>query len=218
NNYDVILSINKNLTENINLDANIGWNLRVQERNSFTGITNGGLKVPGLYTLNNSINSLTSNDITQYDGTKMVDGEYVRAGLGFFKTYYIEGSFRSDRSSTLPIGDNRYNYWSGSGSIVLSELIDADWLNFWKIRGNYAEVGNDTEPYRVYNTYDIQASFGNVASATNFAIFQNSELKPERVKGWEVGMEASLLKNRISFDVSYYDNKTIDQITQIGYT
>jgi len=218
NNYDVILSIDKDLTEDINLDADIGWNLRVQDRNSFTGITNGGLKVPGLYTLNNSINPLTSNEVTQVDGKKMVDGEYIRAGLGFFKTYFIDGSFRTDRSSTLPKGKNRYPYWSASGAVVLSELIDADWLNFWKVRGNYAEIGNDTSYFRVFNTYAMQASFGSVPSATNPAVSNNLNLEPERTKGWEVGMEASMLKNRISFDVSYYNSLTYNLLTQIVTT
>src|SRR5690606_11804313 len=132
----------------------------------------------------------------------------------FFNTYFIDGSFRSDRSSTLPEGNNRYNYWSASGSVVLSELVDADWINFWKIRGNYAEVGNDTDPYNVFNSYNISASYGNVPVEDNPPVLNNPNLKPERLKGWEVGMEASLLKNRISFDFSYYDNKTIDLLTQ----
>src|SRR5690606_26864424 len=214
NNYDVILSINRDLTENINLNADLGWNLRVQTRNNFVGITNGGLKIPGLYTLDNSYNPLTSDELNQIDSKKMVDGEYARVGLGFFNTYFIDGSFRSDRSSTLPQSDNRYNYWSASGSVVLSELIDADWINFWKIRGNYAEVGNDTDPYNVFNSYNISASYGNIPVEDNPPVLNNPNLKPERLKGWEVGMEASLLKNRISFDFSYYDNKTIDLLTQ----
>lgn len=214
-NYDAILSINKDLTENINLDANIGWNLRVRTRNAFQGMTSGGLKVPGLYTLSNSVNPLGAADVAQVDWKYMVDGEYARAGLGFYRAFYVEGSFRSDRSSGLPKANNRYNYWSGSGSFVFSELLDQDWLNFGKIRANFAEVGNDQDPLQVFNTYSLATSWGSISSATNTTSSNNLNLVPERTKGWEIGLEMAMFKNRVSFDVSYYDSKTYDLLTTV---
>lgn len=218
NNYDAILTINKDLTDRLNFDANVGWNLRVQTRNAFSGVTSGGLIVPGLYTLANSVNSLGAANLSQANWKYMVDGEYARAGLGFDKTYFVEGSVRSDRSSSLPKDNNRYTYWSGSGSIVFSEiggLKNSSWLNFGKIRGNYASVGNDTTPLGIFDIYQLNASFGSVPSATNPTSINNKDLRPERTKGWELGMEMSMFKNRVGFDVSYYDNKTYDLITNI---
>ena len=218
NNYDLIATINKDLTDNINLDANAGWNLRIQTRDAFEGVTNGGLKVPGLYTLDNTINPLGANDMQQTKYKYMVDGLYARASLGFFRTFFVEGSFRTDRSSSLPMDNNRYNYWSASGSFVFSELIDSDWLNFGKLRGNYATVGNDLGPLKVYNIYNLNNSFGTVSSGSNPATFNNATLKPETTRGFEVGLEMAMLKNRISFDVSYYDNETDDLLTSIVTT
>jgi hypothetical protein len=40
----------------------------------------------------------------------MVDGEYIRASLGYDGFAFLEGSFRSDRSSTLPKENNRFDY------------------------------------------------------------------------------------------------------------
>jgi hypothetical protein len=37
----------------------------------------------------------------EYDASQMVDGEYIRASLGYDGFAFLEGSFRSDRSSTL---------------------------------------------------------------------------------------------------------------------
>jgi hypothetical protein len=48
----------------------------------------------------------------------MVDGEYIRASLGYDGFAFLEGSFRSDRSSTLPKENNRFDYFSVSGSLV----------------------------------------------------------------------------------------------------
>jgi hypothetical protein len=76
----------------------------------------------------------------------MVDGEYIRASLGYDGFAFLEGSFRSDRSSTLPKENNRFDYFSVSGSLVFSQLVDAPWLSFGKVRANYAEVGSATDP------------------------------------------------------------------------
>jgi hypothetical protein len=44
----------------------------------------------------------------------MVDGEYIRA-VWVMMVLLLEGSFRSDRSSTLPKENNRFDYFSVSG-------------------------------------------------------------------------------------------------------
>lgn len=221
NNYDLIATINKDITDDINLDANVGWNLRVRNLDAFRGITNGGLKVPGLYTLDNSRNPLNSADVDQSKYKYMVDGIYARAGLGFYRMLFVEGSFRSDRSSALPMDNNRYNYWSASTSFVFSELEaldNANWLTFGKVRANYATVGNDLPPLNVYNTYGFNASYGSIPSASNPATFNNPDLESETTKGYEFGLEMAMFKNRVSFDVSYYNNLTEDLLTEVVTT
>ncbi|MGV0979389.1 SusC/RagA family TonB-linked outer membrane protein [Empedobacter falsenii] len=216
NNYDLILNINKNITEDISLDANAGWNLRVEKTDRFVGNTNGGLSIPGLYTLANSKNALTAADISQFRGTKKVDGMYARASLGFYNMFYLDGSIRTDRSSSLWSGaQNRYWYPSVSGSFVFSELTKGTFVNFGKLRANYAIVGNDTDLYNLYNTYALNASFEGVGSATNPSRFKNQFLKPETMKEFEVGLEMGMFKNRVTFDVSYYNRKTVDLITPV---
>lgn len=218
NNFDIIFNINKDLTDNINLDANIGWNLRVENFDRLNMVTNGGLKIPGWYALDNSVNPLTPGDIVQERYRKMNDGEFARLSLGFWNIVFAEGTIRTDRSSTLwsqAPDKNRYWYPSAAVSFVFSELVNQSWLNFGKFRANYAQVGNDTFPYALWNTYSIGASFGSSASASNAALFKNPRLKAETMEEFEVGLEMAFFKNRISFDVSYYDRKTYDLITPI---
>ncbi len=214
NNYDLMLNINRNLTDNITIDALLGWNLRVNRLDRFQGNTNGGLVIPGIYALDNSVGDLTASDTQHTQFTKMVDGLYARASFGFYNTVFVEGSIRTDRSSALPVDNNRYYYPSGSLSFVFSELIDANWLSFGKFRAGYAEVGNDTDPYNTSNNYALVPSLGH-ASATNPAQFNNPDLKEERMKEFEVGLEMAFFKNRVSFDVSYYDQKVEDLLTAV---
>lgn len=221
-NYDLMLNFNTDLTEKLNLEGNLGFNLRRNERNSIFASTNGGLNLAGLYTLSNSVNPI--NAPQEFESTSMVDGAYVRASLGYDNFAYIEGSYRTDRSSNLPIANNRYGYFSVSGSLIFSQLIDEDWLSFGKIRANYGEVGNDTNPYRVFNTFDIGAPFNGNGYASNPAAQANLNLLPERQENWEVGLEMQFANRRFGFDVSYYNTQNINQITSIplststGYT
>jgi len=72
--------------------------------------------------------------------------------VGYKNFAYLEGSFRVDNSSTLPTDENTYFYPAISGSLILSELNgikDLSFLSFAKLRANYAEVGNDTDPYNI---------------------------------------------------------------------
>ena len=214
-NYDLILSYQKDLNDKLNLDALVGWSLRVQKWDRFSGVTNGGLNFPGIFNFDNSANFLTPEDTYNYDATKKVDGLYARASFGYDNTYYLEGTFRTDRSSALPKANNRYNYPSISGTIIFSKLIDVEWLNFGKVRANYAQVGNDLDPYNVFRTYGIGAGFDGNALASNPNTLNNIDLKAETTTEQEIGMEIQLFDSRFGFDVSLYNRTTKDLLTPL---
>lgn len=214
-NYDLMLSVDKRLSDKLHLDGNVGWNLRVEKLDALSQATNGGLVFPHLYTITNSKNPLTAANIAPVNYTKKVDGVYARASLGIDDTYFIEGTARQDRSSALPIDNNTYFYPSVSASVVFSNLINADWLTFGKLRANWAKTGNDTSPYQVFTTYGVGASFNGAATASNNATFNNAELKPEFLSGPEVGIEMQMFKRRFGFDVTWYSRKTENLITAI---
>ena len=212
-NYDLILNFNKDISDDVNIDGNLGFNLRRNERNSIFASTNGGLNKAGFYALSNSASPL--NPPSEYESVRMLDGVYARASVGLFNTYFLEGTIRRDRSSTLPKENNTFYYPAVSASVLLSNLIDADWLSFAKLRGNYAEVGNDTNPYNVFNTYTIYSGFNGAGVASNNSRLRNPDLKPERLKSYEVGLETNFFDRRIGLDVSYYRSRTEDQITPV---
>jgi len=212
-NYDLFLNFNRDLTEKLNLDGNIGFNLRRQTWESIRAETNGGLGIPGLYTLTNSVSPIIAP--IEYNAKKMVDGLFARASLGYDGFAFIEGTYRRDRSSSLPVENNTYGYYSASGSLVFSKFVKTDWLSFGKLRANYAEVGDDTSPYRVYNTYGISAPFDGSGIASNPSALNNLELKPQRQKSYEFGLEMAILNRRAGLDLAYYNTTTEDQIVNV---
>jgi TonB-linked SusC/RagA family outer membrane protein len=220
-NYDLMFNFNKDLSEKLNLAGTVGFTLRRNTWNNITGTTSDGLLLAGLYSLSNSEGPIAT---AEYDATKMVDGVYGQASLGYDDFAFLEGTYRRDRSSSLPSANNTYDYWSVTGSLIFSQLLEADWLTFGKLRGNYGIVGNDTNPYNVFNTYTIVTPTFNGGLASNPGARSNPDLLPEEQKNWEIGLEMQFLSKRLGFDVTYYNSQNINQITSVpvsnstGYT
>lgn len=222
-NYDLIANFDKNLTKDLNLKALIGTNIRRTVVSSTYAITNGGLLIPNLYSLNNSV-SAPAAPTEVYQPTS-VDGYFAGLTLGYKDFATIDATGRRDRSSTLPEDNNAYNYYSVAGGFVFSKLLkDLNWLSYGKIRLNYAEVGNSAPWGSTMDVYSKPTPFG---SANLFALPSakaNKELQPERTKSKEIGLEMSFLKSRVGFDITYYDANSINQIfntpvtTSVGYS
>jgi outer membrane receptor protein involved in Fe transport len=69
--------------------------------------------------------------------------------------------------------------------------------------------------YNVFNTFNIGTPFNGTGIASNPNAQANLDLLPERQESYELGLEMSFLNRRVGFDVSYYNNQNINQITAI---
>jgi len=212
-NYEFILNYKKTLFgDKISLDAFVGANRRDNKFFSLQGNTNGGLAVPNIYNLENSNSSAT---ILDYDEKKRVNSTFGSVSLGYDSFAYLTVTGRNDWSSTLPEDNNSYFYPSVSGSVVFSQLVDIPWLSLGKIRGGYAEVGSDAEPYQLINTYSSRQPFFGTIRYSQPDSNRNPNLRPEEKTTWEVGLELAAFRNRVSIDITYYDETTSDLITPV---
>ncbi|GIV35611.1 MAG: SusC/RagA family TonB-linked outer membrane protein [Chitinophagales bacterium] len=208
-NYDFLARANKEFGA-LTVKGLFGVNIRRTTVESIYAATNGGLVIPGLFALSNSANPLQAPSEGFSD--IQVNGVYAGATLGYDNFLFLDLTARRDESSTLPKGKNVYYYPSASFSFVFSELLDFDWLTGAKLRANYAEVGN-TAPFNSVGDYFlVNSPFGNAALATAPSVKNNPDLKPERTRSYEVGLEAIFADGRIGFDVTYYKQNTLDQI------
>jgi TonB-linked SusC/RagA family outer membrane protein len=222
-NFDVLATFDKDIFSDLNLKVLAGSGLRKEHETSIYASTNGGLIIPGIYALSNSSNPI--NPPSESDLVSQIGSVFGGVTLTYGGYLILDGTFRRDQSSTLPKGNNAYNYPSISGGFVFSKLLpNLSWLSYGKLRANYAEVGSDTRPYRTLSTYDVNSPYGSTAQTSVTGTQANLSLRPERTKSSEYGLEVSLFKGRAGFDVSYYDAKTFDQIfgvsvsTATGYS
>ncbi|UBM57864.1 SusC/RagA family TonB-linked outer membrane protein [Marinilongibacter aquaticus] len=212
-NYDLIGNFQKRFNDDLSLTGLLGINIRTNDRERITQSTSGGLAVPGLYAISNSTNKvpLPSEELLQ----KQVNGYYGSVSLGYKDTYFLDFSDRTDVSSALPLANNQYNYYSASGSFVFSNLLNANWLRFGKVRVGYAEVGNDLNALNVKDTYTRRDNFGaNILTSLN-GTKKNGDLVPERTKSWEAGIELNTLGGRLGLDASVYKVNTVNQLLPV---
>ena len=90
-----------------------------------------------------------------------------------------------------------------------------DWFSFAKVRASFAEVGNDLDPYQLYNVYTISKDgwSNSMASAGN-TLFDAS-VKSELIKSWEVGADLRFFNNRFGIDAAWYKTNATNQLLNI---
>jgi TonB-linked SusC/RagA family outer membrane protein len=222
-NFDLMANFDRDISTDLNFKGLIGANIRKQHTQSVSAKTNGGLAIPGIYSLANSANLINAPD--EFDGKREVDGYFAGATFSWKDMLTLDATIRRDKSSTLPKNNNVYYYPSVSLGLVFSKLLPAyDWLSYGKIRTNYAQVGNDAPMYAVLDVYNIVPPFGSEPTTTIPNTKNNPNLKPEQTRSAEIGLEMSFLKSRFGFDATYYRTRTVDQIlplaisTSTGYS
>lgn len=171
--------------------------------------TNGGLSVPGYYNLAASASTYSTENSETHYKTRSFFGT---ATVGWDDLVYLDGSLRYDIDSRLANGNNSFLYGGGSVSFMASKLIDADWLNFWKIRGSVAQVGSTLNAYNIYPYYEVGTKAHGLTTMYEPTTQVNSAIKPTISTSYEVGTEFKLFGNRLFGDINFYRKDTKNDI------
>ena len=182
--------------------------------------TNGGLSVIDYYNLKASNSTYSTNNEESHFKTRSFFGT---ATIGWDDLVYLDGSLRYDIDSRLPNDANGYLYGGGSLSFMASKLIDAPWLNFWKIRGSVAQVGSTVGAYNIYPTYTVGTKKNGLTTMYEPSTLKNEHVLPTISTSFEVGTEFKMFGNRFYGDINLYRkdtrNSIIDanELPQSGY-
>ncbi|AIG30134.1 hypothetical protein IA01_06455 [Flavobacterium psychrophilum] len=216
-NLDAFLNFDTKIVSDLTLKAMLGGTARRNFVDAIYATTSGGLIVPGVYNLGNSIGQVPTPTETLL--RKGINSVYANATFGYKDTYFVEGSYRIDQSSTLPVENAIYNYPSISGSWIFSNNLKqvAPWVSFGKLRVNYAQTGSDADFAVVKSTYaKTDTNFGSAYLFSTEDWKKNSLLKSELTTAKEIGLELALFKKRINLDASAYTSDTKDQIIPVS--
>ena len=218
-NYEFLTSYDDTFGKDFTLSANVGGNIRDNRYTRVDLATTGGLFVPDLYTIGNSIGTSSQTNLRY---TKTVRSLYGRASLGWRDLVFLEVTGRNDWSSALPADNNSYFYPSVGGSFVFSELTRnaLPFLSFGKLRGSWAQVGSDLSPYQLALTYQVnQFKYGNTNSLiTTPNLLTNANIIPSLSSAFEAGVDLRFLRNRAGLAFTYYSENKINEILNVDVT
>ena len=214
-NSEFLVTAQHDFSDKLNVVANVGGNL---SRRTAEGMSVGGtaFKIPTAFFINN-LEVLQSPQESPLS-IKKVNSLYGAANLAYENFLYLDVSVRNDWSSTLSEENRSFMYSSASLSAILNKFIDPSQkiFNLIKLRGSFAEVGNDTDPYQLNQTYNVPGQgYLGLTTLQSPTVKLNSDLKPENIASSEFGLELAMLNNKLSLDVSVYNVKTTDLIFDV---
>jgi outer membrane receptor protein involved in Fe transport len=109
-------------------------------------------------------------------------------------------------------------YTSVNLALLLQDYIDPnkELFDLFKVRASVANVGNDTSPYQLVQTFSVPGQgYLGLTTLNSPSTRLNPDLKPENIESTEVGLELSLLDNNLTFDFAYYNITTTDMIFSV---
>jgi len=223
-NGDLLLSFDKNFTDDFNLQATVGNNM-YSTFSKYLYSTATPLVIPEFFQLSNTSTNTTSDGVNNYRTAAFFGDVHV----SYKRMIYLGFTGRNDWSTTMPKANLSAFYPSVSLGFVFTELgplKDNNILSYGKIRASAARTANIAGPYNTSN-YFYKAGSGDgwtsgvtfpYMSQAGFALgsgLGNPDLKHETMDSWEVGLELRLLKNKINLDLSYFDNHNKDLLMPV---
>jgi len=213
---DLLITINPKFGD-FETSLTLGHHLQ-QDFNNYNFISASSLKIPDLYNVSNRIGEPA---VGQGIYRSNLVGAFADFSLGYKKFAFVHVSGRNDWTSLLSPANRSFFYPAIDASVILLDAIpglkNVSWLDYLKVRGGIAKVGNiNVSPYQLQNTYNQGGGFpfGGQVGFGQSSQQNDPNLKPEFTTGLEMGFEVAFLK-KFNLEVSYYKTNTTNQTVPI---
>lgn len=217
NNFSFLLKAQKDhLFGDLGASATFGGNLMDRENRGLSS-SQGTLQIPNLFDVNNGANK---PDVGESYSHRKMNSLYGSAQINYGGWVFLDATLRNDWTSTLSPKNRSYLYPSVSLSWVITDMLakygeTPGWLTFAKLRGSYAEVGNDMDPYQLYNVYTMGTdNFGNPVVHSQSTLY-NDDVRNELIKSWEAGLDLRFFDSRLGLDISWYKTNATNQLINL---
>ncbi|MDH6307364.1 TonB-linked SusC/RagA family outer membrane protein [Dysgonomonas sp. PFB1-18] len=144
-----------------------------------------------------------------------------RANYNYDSKYYLGGSVRRDGLSKLPKDTRWGTFFGGSLAWRMSRE------NFWtsssmnnifddlRLRASFATIGNSNLSSNFPYMGIYSAKYYGGQSGVAWTNMGNDNLKWESTTTYDIGLDGSLLNNRLSFEIAYFNKKTKDLVLEV---
>lgn len=216
------IDLGKYLNDDHRLKLLVGQEYILFERNEVTEVVHG---LPRFFDFDQAKKLTTQGTPFAVDNFYSPDDKllsfFTRVNYDLFDKYLFTATFRADASSKF-LGDNRWGYFpSAAFAWKISEegfLRNVNWMDALKLRLSYGQAGNENIPVgqTVQNFVSNTSAWINGVNSFWAAstIMANPDLKWETTVTRNIGLDFSLLRNRISGSLEVYRNNTEDLLLQ----
>ncbi|WP_417872098.1 TonB-dependent receptor plug domain-containing protein, partial [Winogradskyella sp.] len=217
-----VINYDKDITEDIDVNASVGFETNDYNYKSIAGSSVGGLTTLDFYSL------ATSKDrpnVSSSRSRSKRNSVFARASFGYKNILFVDGTARYDWQSTANPADNRVDTYGASTSFIFSKLLPQNnILSFGKLRASFAEAPSFPGTYANNITYGNGTAYGSYGAQTISGTYPNPLLIGGKKSEWEIGTEMKFFGSRVGIDITYFEktNKelpssvTLDGST--GYT
>ncbi len=214
--FDAFIKYERLFNDTHNLNVLLGTSVFKSTGNN-TGFV--GFGIPGNSIANASIEQASSvQNIFPFDTTfdARLLSYFARVQYDYKGKYLLSAVIRRDGSSNFG-PENKFGYFpSASVGWIISEesFFNSGFVNFMKLRGSYGILGNDRiGAFRFVSVLDGEGVYvfdDNLQFGTTPGAISNPEIKWERQKTLDIGLDMRFWENRVDVTLDYYNKRTED--------
>jgi TonB-linked SusC/RagA family outer membrane protein len=141
-------------------------------------------------------------------------GVYAQEQLALNNSFFLTGAVRGDDNSAFGVNYNFVVYPKISAAWVVSDagfFRSSNLLSTLKLRAAWGSAGQQPNSFAAVQTYGPSVGAGGAPTVTPLNV-GNPNLKPEVTREVEAGFDASLFRDRLTLEATYYNKVTRDGI------
>ncbi|MDE3741212.1 SusC/RagA family TonB-linked outer membrane protein [Maribacter polysaccharolyticus] len=141
-----------------------------------------------------------------------------RANYDYNNKYFLSASIRRDGSSRFG-ADSRWGtfYSVGAGWSIHKEdfMEDISFINNLKLRGSYGKTGNaEIDNFISRGLYDYSNTYDGLPGGSPYQL-ANPELTWESQTNYNIGLDFTLLNNRLGGSIEYFNKNSTDLLLDV---
>ncbi len=209
-NSDLDVYYNFDFSDNIKSTTAAGMNYQYGKYNTVSSSTQD--LVPLVETLSGSDDF---DAVSEFIDIRKLLGFYVQETVGLYDKFFFTASLRADAASTFGKDERWQIFPKFSFSYNISDNAFwqpiAEYVPSMKIRAALGwSGGQPADSYARLSNY-LQSSYDGKTGLVNSSLLGNENLKPERMKEWEIGTDIEFYNGRVGLELTYFD-KTVEDL------
>lgn len=212
-NTDLLLTYEDEIGRDVSFRVSGGAN-RLDQTADVQQTQAEALSSPGIYRLSNAAVPLVTFG---QETRRRINSAYGLLSVGWRDQAYADLTGRNDWSSALATPDGRGEVSFFYPSVGLSWLAHKTLrlpasVSYVQLRGSFAQVGNDTDPYRTAGAFVPSTPVNGAPAFTDQLEIPATGLRPEIATAFEAGADVRLFDDMLGLDLTAYTQLNEDQI------